>query len=201
MEFVYTTDTSDYQGFLNKPIIDFRSKHVMALASDRAKQLYVKSLSVGYPEVMWGYGSGLYQREDENRLIQIHRIARMIYKQERRAFRIVIDSAGVLWIDNLHSAIRDILVYGESVWFGNVSCYIIDLTRSIPIVADVSGSLSRNLDDIEGAIAVAKKRDGRTNAAVRAVGYSIREFLMDNAITKESLRLDERYFEVYRNGQ
>lgn len=201
MEFVYTTDLSDYQGFLNKPMIDFRSKHVMALTSDKAKQLYMNSLSADYPEVVWGYGSGLYRRKDENRLVQIHRIARMIYKQERRAFRIVIDSAGVLWIDNLHSAIRDILVYGESVWFCNVACYIIDLTRSIPIVADVSGALSRNLDDIEGAIFAARKRDRRADAAVRAVGYSIREFLTDNAITKESLQLDERYFKAYRKGK
>lgn len=190
MDFYYTSDLSPYRDLLSRKLTDLPCKHVMGLGSAKAKELYARSKELGYPQAMWGYGLGIHTEESENRIIQIQTIRRMIYKQIVRPFRVVIDSAGVPWVDNLHSCIRDILVTDSpDCTLGDTWFYLVDLSFDTPVVGDYRGSLSNNLSDILDALGAAKRRDVRTSPKIRQVGYTIGEFMEDNRICREALGL------------
>lgn len=178
-------------------IIDMPCKHVLSLDSTKAKSLLEASHKIGYDQVMWGYGSGIYQNSEENRIIQINTIRRMIYKGFTRGFRIVVDSSGYVWVDNLHSAIRDIIVWGHDVRIGDVPHYVVDLSSEIVKVMGDRNYISDSLQDIYGAISVSYKRDRRTSDEVRQVGYTIGEFMNENAISRESINLSETIYAQY----
>lgn len=114
-DFIYTSDYSKYKEILKTPIIKCVCKHIMNLDGEKAQQVFIASNKIGYNKCVWGYGMKIYENEEENRLIQIHTINKMICKGFIKPFRVVIDEAGVPWIDNLHSALRDIIVYGKEV--------------------------------------------------------------------------------------
>lgn len=199
MTFTYMTElTAHARPFLSTRLTDFPCKHVMDVSGKKAQALLDASLNLGYSECVWGFGEGVYNRPKENRIQQVSAIRRMVYKQFTRPFRLVIDSAGVPWPDNLHIIIRDILAFGEGATLIDVPFYVIDLTGPVPAAINWMGSLSRDLDEIEGAIACAKKRDSRADDAVRAVGYTIGEFMADNGITKDALRLTEKDWHAYQ---
>lgn len=198
MDFQYTEDISRYEPLFSQSLKSLRCKHVMMLTSDKAKELYDCSRQFGYPQVMWGYGSGLYKNESTNRLVQLHTIRRMIYKQVIRPFRLVIDEGGVLWVDNLHSCIRDILVFGDDVCLKDTAFYIIDLGHSIPIIVNRNHCVHPNLTEISGAIVSAQKRNQRTNPKIRRVFYTIEEFMTDNQITLDAIGLDPSVYEAYK---
>lgn len=196
-EFTYTENADRYDPLFSQKLVDLRCKHVLRHDSEKAKDLYRRSNRFGYPQVVWGYGAGIYRNEDANRIIQIQTIRRMIYKQLTQPFRLVIDDGGVLWVDNLHSCIRDILVYGTDVRLRDTRFYLIDLARYCPIVVNRGDTLSRNLDDIEGAIWSAQKRNSRTNPQIRQVNYTIGEFMAENEITTEALQLPPEMYDAY----
>lgn len=199
-DFLYTEDVSPYEGFFSSRILDLPCKHVLRLASEKANALYQASVAIGYPQTIWGYGSGIYLKPEENRWVQLHTIRRMIYKQFVNPFRLVIDTAGVCWPDNLHSAIRDVLVFGEHITLFDVWCYTVDLRGATPVVVNRKDALRKDVSDIFGAIEAARKRDMRAGGAVRAVGYTIGEFIVENGITREALGLTEPYYTAYRNA-
>lgn len=197
MDFTYTNNPEPYRYLFSLPLKDFRCKHVLSRNSRKADQLYALSAKYGYPQCMWGYGSGIYVDHEANRTIQIHTIRRMIYKGFTRPFRVVLDSAGVPWIDNLHSAIRDILVFGEGCTLWDTRFYLIDLSGMIPGIVDVRGSVSGDMADIKGALESAFKRDMRTNDEIRKVFYTIGEFMADNEITRDAIHLKQEHYEAY----
>lgn len=199
MTFTYTTELAGHiRPFLSTRLADFPCKHVMDVSGKKAQALLDASLNLGYGQCAWGFGEGVYARPGENRIQQVAAIRRMVYKQFTRPLRLVIDSAGVPWPDNLHSAIRDILAFGEGATLGDVPFYAIDLTGQAPVAVDWMGSLSRDVDEIKGAIESARKRDSRTDDAVRTVGYTIGEFMADNGITKGAIRLPEKAWHAYQ---
>lgn len=198
MDFIYTTDLGPWESLLPLKLMHFPCKHVMAVSSEKAQALLDASLNLGYDQVFWGYGEGLYAREGENRMVQLAVIRRMVYKQWMRPFRLVIDKSGTPWIDNLHSAIRDILVFGDDTALSDVGFYVIDLSKGTPVAIDYRGSLSMDVNDILGAVDFAVKRDLRADDAVRAVGYSIGDFFSDNCITRDALRLSDGAFHNYQ---
>lgn len=198
MDFIYTENLGRHAGLLSLKLKDFPCKHVMDVSSRKAQALLDASLNLGYNETLWGFGEGLYLRGDENRLAQLHIIRRMVYKQCMRPFRVVIDRSGMPWIDNLHSAIRDILVFGDGITLSDAMFYVIDVSGRTPVAIDVGDSLSDNLSDIQGAVDVARKRDMRTDDAVRRIGYSIGDFLSDNNITRAALGLDAQILHGYQ---
>lgn len=75
----------------------------------------------------------------------------MIYKQWNRPYRIVIDYNGALWIDNLHSAIRDIIVYGKDTKILDTQFYLIGLSAIPPIVVNYKNNLDPSLKKREGS--------------------------------------------------
>lgn len=200
MDFHYTEDASRYEPLFSQSLKTLRCKHVMMLTSDKAKELYECSRQFGYPQVMWGYDSGLYKNESVNRLVQLHTIRRMIYKQVVRPFRLVIDEGGALWVDNLHSCIRDIMVFGEDVCLRDTSFYLIDLGHPVPTIVNRNHCVYPNLNEISGAIASAQKRNQRTNPKIRRVFYTIDEFMTDNQITSDEIGLDPSVYEAYKRA-
>lgn len=196
MQFLYTDDLSGYQKILNSRIVDMPCKHVMNLESEKARALRDASVNCGYYNVLWGYGTGICSNYSDNRIVQIHTVSKMIYKCLSDPFRIVIDRTGYAWIDNLHSAIRDVIVFGDGIRVSDARFYIVDLSRDVPVAAG-DGTLSHSIDDIMGAVDVAVKRDQRVNDAVRAVGYTIGEFMKDNLISREAVNLPDECFALY----
>lgn len=198
MNFYYTERTAPYEALFETPILGLRCKHVMSLSSPKVKALYEASVDIGYQKVLWGYGCGIYEKESENRSIQIHTIREMVYKSFTNPFRLVLDNAGVLWVDNLHSAIRDVFVYGEDIMLKDASFYLVDFTKDIPTIVNRNNCLRDSLSDVKGAVMSGLDRQRRTSDKVREVNYTIREFLKDNHITKDSLNLTKEQFEQYR---
>lgn len=196
MQFRYTdVSTKIYDAISEKRIIDCPSKHVLRLNSEKARELQKESQKQGYSRI-WGYNYGLYRDEEKNRNAQLYTIARMIYEEAKMPFRVVINQAGTPWIDNLHSAIRDVLVYGDSVKIKDVPHYIVDMSGDIPVVCDVKNSI--NMEDIKGAVRCAMKCDRRINDNISSINYTIGEFITENEITREELGINSELFEEYK---
>ena len=197
MNLLLTDDIRPYQPVLEQPITAMRCKHVLGIRSPKSRELWERSQEAGYPEALWGYGSGIAKDPDANRIAQSYTVRRMVHKRWTAPFRLVIDRTGTPWVDNLHSAIRDILVFGDSVRPMDVGCYIIDLAGGVPVAVDVCGSLSTDLAAVKGAVSCARKRDARATDAVRGVGYTIGEFLSENGISRKSVGPSAKQYDAY----
>lgn len=195
--FLYTDDYSDYKKMLNVKITDCLCKHVMTLNTRKAQAVYMEAQKVGYHKVMWGYGQNLSKYPAKNREAQLMTIQRMIYDLYNHAIRIVIDKEGILWIDNLHTAIKDVLVYGENQIIGDSKIYIVDLSQDIPKIVNINGSVSDSVYDIENAIVSAKTRLKRITPELSQIKYTIGDFMKDNNINRECLTLDEKAYDKY----
>lgn len=197
MEFIYTDDFSVYDAVLSKRIKDCICKHVMYHEAGKAKLVYDLSSAIGYDSVMWGYGSGIFKDAEMNRKIKLNTIQRMIYKGYTGPFRVVIDENDVPWIDNLHSAIRDVFVFGDDVRICDTRCYIIDM-RTVPVtVVDVRNTLSMLMPDIFGAIISSRERIDKICPSLKNVNYTISDFMMDNCIYKSELTISDNFFDNY----
>jgi len=157
-------------------------KHVLFLNSTKACKVYKESVKIGYDKVIWGFGSGIYKRPRDNFIVQKHHIERMIYKNRVIPLRIVIDSkCGAIWLDNLHTAIAYIKLYGEYVALKDIPIYIIDLRQDTPIIVDINGTVRDSVTDIVRAIATAYDRDSRVSKELVKINYKLRDFLNDNS--------------------
>lgn len=192
--FTYTDDNTLYQQVLGQPIGSFRSKHVLSCASGRAQALFSASLPLS-PMCKWG--AGLFPTDEENLAAQVHTIRQMVRQKHMQPVRIVIDRFGNPWADNLHGAIRDLFVFGDGATFLDVPCYLVDLTKDVPLVVNCRQGLSANMAHIQGAVEAAWKRDSRVDEAVGAARYTIWDLLLDNGITKESLYLPASAYQAY----
>lgn len=211
MDFIYKEEPVGYEYVLKRQIKDTLCKHTMCYIeneelkffSNKAKRVFEASRDIGYNWTLWGYSSKSYLDYDRNRIGQLHTIMRMVYKRFTRGFRVVIDKDGTPWIDNLHSAIRDILVYGEDVKICDVDYYIIDLFNDLPIVTS-NGILSDSIKEIKDAISVGYDRLSRISSDIKNINYTIGEFMSEHHINKYECGISDdmikNYIEVALRG-
>ena len=200
MDFYLSNGPVPHPDAMETRLVDFPSKHVLSLSSEKAGRLWDASLASGYPEAMWGYAAGIHRDARTNRAIQLQTVRKMVYQPFIRPFRMVRDSSGTFWPDNLHSAIRDILVFGDGVKLSEVPFYLIDLSGGVPKVYSHMGALSDSVVSIRAAVESARKRDRRATDAVRAVSYRIADFLADNGIDRDALALPDPVYGAYRSA-
>lgn len=195
--FLYTDDYTEYIKMLDVKITDCLCKQVMTLNTKKAQEVYMEAQKVGNQKVIWGYDQNLSAYPAKNREAQIMSIQRMVFDLFNRAIRVVIDKTGVLWIDNLHTAIKDVIVYGDDHKLIDSNVYIVDMRNDIPKVVDIDGSVSDSVFDITNAVACSVKRVKYITPELYKIKYTIGEFIADNKITRESLTLDEKKYKKY----
>lgn len=196
MQFLYS-DRMAYAKIENLKIRECLSKHALRLESVKAQQLQQEAEKLGHSRI-WGHSYGLARNEEQNRISQLYTVSRMIYEKCKNPFRIVIDDKGCPWIDNLHSAIRDILVYGDQVRIKDVPHYIVDVSFPNPAVFDPDGAIRDSLNDIKGAVQASLKCNSRINDTIRSIGYTIGEFMAENEVTRNSLGINLDLFNEYK---
>lgn len=204
MKFIYTEDYSNYGDILNKKVKLSLCKHVMNLESDKSKRVYQESLDIGYSYVMWGYGTEIEDDYKLNRKNQLGIIYKMIQDHLDNAVRIIIDTDGDIWIDNLHSTIRNIILMDENITIGDMKCYIVDFHSDVsaPVIIDVNGSLSNNINDIKNMLNVSFDRLNRISNGIKKANYTIGEFILENKLNKDEYinRLIKRHKEEKNEG-
>lgn len=199
MTFKYTDDLRQYRDLLNTRLLDMRCKHVLDTSSKKARKALKESQEIGYNNCYWGMWHEGYTSTEESRLCNLDRVRRRVYKHVVTPMRVVICWNDSIWIDNLHNALVNALVFGEDVRLRDIPCYIIDLSDEIPVVVDVFGSLSNSIEDIKGAIDAAKYRDDRVTDSICDCNYLLKDFMKDNNITLESLNVDSDMLEAYKD--
>lgn len=206
MEFTFKDSSTEYKHIQNMKIEDTLCKHVMGIInpngtidflSSKERLVYEASHKLGYDNTLWGYGDGTYKDYDINRAVQLHTILRMIYKGFNRCFRVVIDKEGIPWVDNLHSGIRDIIVYGNDIKIGDMPHYIVDMSKEIPIIIS-NGVTFDSIINIKGAIQVSRKRVQRINKEIKDVNYTIKEFIDLHNINRETIKVTDGIIKKYK---
>lgn len=175
------------EDLLNMKLADMFCKHVIRRNPDgiqiKADKLYTESLKLGYNFCEWGVHSG--HPSD----ISFHTgiITKMEKDNYNHAIRIVICKydfcdTHIVWIDNLHSAIKYIREYGKNVKLGDIPFYIVDISDyDHPSIHGYKGSLRECYEDILGAVSCAYKRFRRSNSKkLIEIGYTVKDFLYDN---------------------
>ena len=174
------------EDILNMKLKDMFCKHVIRkpdMMHTKAGKLYIESCKLGYKVCDWGFHIG---RAGD---IQYH--INSIIQMERDgynpAIRIIICkynfcNTPIIWVDNLHSAIKYIRQYGKDVTLRDIPFYIVDISDyEYPSINGYNNSLRENYEDILGAIACAYKRFRRSNSReLIKIGYLLEDFLSDN---------------------
>lgn len=199
MEFIYSNEYDAYQDILDKKVVDCLSKHVMRMESDKAKQLYECSRKIGVPQIIWGYGDGLHKDIEMNRIIQIGCIQHLMGHKEVKPLRVVIDTNGIPWVDNLHTVVRTILLHGEDITIADCNPYIADMSKSMPKVVSVKGSMHSDVKVISGAIRAATRRMNRIHSDMYKINYTIKDFMEENEINKDALTISSSRLYGYNN--
>lgn len=200
MRFIYTDKLTEEQlALLYVPIKDCLCKHVMRM-TPRAQQVYNACIDV-YPVVRWGTRIKLLNCPESNWIYQTDKIKRMVAECYKNSIRVVIGDNKQVWIDNLHSAIRDILIYGENHKLVYSRIYVVDLRADTPVVVDVSVGLRDSVKDIIGAIECSYRRMERVDGKLYDIRYTVGEFMKDNNITRESLNLSEDAIDKYKHSE
>lgn len=108
--------------------------------------------------------------------------------------RLVIGYSDKLWVDNLHTCLSYIVKHGEDILLSEMPVYIIDLREELHIVVDIENSIIFDKSSIEGAIDCARKRISRVHIDLYDINYTIGDFIKDNRIFRNSMSLDDKYF-------
>ena len=195
--FLYTDDYTEYRKMLDVKITDCLCKQVLTLNTKKAQEVYMEAQRIGNQKVMWGYGQNLSNYPTKNREAQLMLIQKMIFDLFDRAIRVVIDKEGFLWIDNLHTAVKDVIVYGVDHKLIDSNVYIVDMRGDIPKVVDIDGSVSDSVFDITNAVACSAKRIKYITPELHKINYTIGEFIKDNEISRENLTLDVKIYDKY----
>lgn len=165
---------------------DLYCKHMIRCdenTSHKAEQLLRESQAIGYDICEWGLNSG------HPSILSYH--LKKIVKMEKdgydHAIRIVkckydFNEQPVLWIDNLHSAVKYIRQYGKQVKIKDIPFYIVDISNfHNPVIIGYNGSLKNRYEDILGAVSCAYKRFRRSNSKnLISIRYTLDDFLTDN---------------------
>lgn len=179
----------EYRHYLNQKVTDSLCKHVCRNVNSKTEALVRASEMIGYYGVWWGYGQGLHKFQERNRLVNIGRIQSFIYDRMARPVRLVIDREGEIWVDNLHSAIAHVLCRGTNITLGLMPVYIVDMSDSVPKIIDGNRVIEFDRDKIAGLLATSSNRCNRVSRDIKAVGYTIGEFMEDNEITRDAITL------------
>lgn len=188
-QFIYTENSTEYEDVLNRKIKDCLCKHVMSLKSEKSKEVFKLSQQINYQYVQWGFASKLTSNYEKNREYNLLKINKMINSHLNNAVRIIIDKEGDIWIDNLHSAIRNTFLKNTEICIGDMKIYIIDFSKNryMPTIVNVNKSLSNKLQDILGAVQVSFDRLDRISKDIKDIHYTIGEFIEENNLVYEEL--------------
>ena len=200
MNFEFRDYADDYRDYLHNKVVDCLCKHVLHEGETSSKVLH-ESEAIGYETCKWGYWLGV--PEEENRICQLFTIRKMLYDGYNRPVRIVIGKDGTLWVDNLHSAIMYLYVYGLNSRLSDIPTYIIDLRNPVPIVVSTyKGSVRDSVSCISGAIWSARRRYVMYNSKIVNLHYTIGEFITENNLYLDELQpLVSAYKEALRIQQ
>lgn len=198
MEFEYH-DSFDgcYMKYLGMRTGSCLCKHVCRVMDDRTRALLEASERIGYTHVTWGYGECLHTDTECNRLVQISRIQTFIYNGFVRPIRLVIDRDGDIWIDNLHSAITHMLCRGTDITLGSMPVYIIDMRHSVPVIMDGYHLIEFDRVKIGRMLTVSRHRCERVSSEIKAIRYTMEDFMKDNDITRNALTISPGCYEDY----
>lgn len=181
--FEYMDDCVKYADVIEMPLASCLCKHVLNIKSPKAKAVKEESLRVGYAQVQWGYEEKF--ESNENQIMQLGRISRIIYKKNDRPIRIVIGCNGEIWADNLHHTIAYIIDKGFDITINEISAYIVDMrNENMPVLIDKDQSVSRDLNAILGSIESAAKRCSNVSQEIIDLHYTVREFMADNVLDR-----------------
>lgn len=181
---------------LNMKLTDMFCKHVIRRTPDgiqiKADKLYIESCKLGYKVCNWG----LHMGHASDIQYHIKSIVQMERDGYNPAIRIVICKynfcdAPIVWIDNLHSAIKYIREYGKDVKLRYIPFYIVDISDyEHPLINGYNGSLRENYEDILEAVSCAYKRFRRSNSKeLIEIGYTLKDFLCDNPMLYTELNV------------
>lgn len=158
-------------------------KHNFYRENSKAFRLYVESQKLGYEICNWG----LHVGHANDIQYHINRIVQMEKDNYNPAIRVVVCkydfcNKPILWIDNLHSAIKYIRQYGKDVKLKDIPFYLVDICDyEHPIINGYNGSLRESYEDIFGAVSCAYARFNRSNSRqLIEIGYTLNDFLNDN---------------------
>lgn len=175
------------EDLLNMNLMDMFCKHVIRRNPDgiqtKAGKLYIESCKLGYKVCNWG----LHVGHASDIQYHINLIAQMERDGYNPAIRISICKydfcdTPIVWIDNLHSAIKYIREYGKNVKLGDIPFYVVDISDyDNPSIHGYNGSLRERYEDLLGAVLCAYKRFRRSNSKeLIEIGYTVKDFLYDN---------------------
>lgn len=181
MNFTYLDDYDKYQDILNIYLKDCLCKHILNINTNKSKELLKECNKINYNGVIWGYCNSFHKDSEINTLIQISIIRNMISKNIKNSIRIIIDPFNNIWVDNLHTAIKEIIINDINIKLKDISIYIIDFKNiDNPIIVDINNSLDNDLNNIKGAIDCGYKRLSRCNQLIGNINYTINDFLNEN---------------------
>lgn len=201
MDFTYSENYKSYEDILDRKVIDCLCKHVIKTDTDKSQRLAEVSRKIGVPHVYWGYPDGLHEHPEMNRQIQLGCIQHGITSKNIKPMRVVLTENRRVWIDNLHTAIQNIIIFGEDVTIGECIPYICDMTVTPFKIVNIEGSVAGNLGMAKGAIQAAVKRLNRVHPEMYEIGYTIRDFMEENNINREALTISQKRIDMYKKGQ
>ena len=174
------------EDLLNMNLTDMFCKHVIRHNPDgiqiKADKLCIESCKLGYKVCNWG----LHVGHASDIQYHINSIVQMERDEYNPAIRIVVCKydfceTPIVWIDNLHSAIKYIREYGKNVKLGDIPFYVVDISDyNHPSIHGYNGSLRERYEDILGAVSCAYKRRRSNSKELIEIGYTVKNFLYDN---------------------
>lgn len=195
MDFTYSENIIPYEEILDLKVVDCLCKHVIRVETDKSYDLLDCSLKMGVPQIYWGYPDGIHTDAEMNRRIQIACIQHAIATKNIKPMRVVLGEQRIPWIDNLHTAIQNIFIYGEDIKIKDCLPYICDLSVTPFKVVSINNSVSGNLGMIKGSIQSAMKRLRRVHSDMYKINYTIKDFMEENEINLSSLTITQKQLE------
>jgi hypothetical protein len=146
------------EDLLNMNLTDMFCKHVIRRNPDgiqiKADKLCIESCKLGYKVCNWG----LHVGHASDIQYHINLITQMEKDGYNHAIRIVVCKYDfcdmpIVWVDNLHSAIKYIRQYGKNVKLGDIPFYVVDISDyNHPSIHGYNGSLRERYEDILGGL-------------------------------------------------
>ena len=181
---------------LDTKLVDMFCKHIIRRESDdihtKASKLYLESCKLDYKVCNWGMHVG--HASD----IQYH--INSIIQMERDGYnpiiRIVVCkysfcNTPIVWIDNLHSAIKYVREYGKNIKLRDIPFYVVDISDyRHPSISGYNGSLREDYEDILGAVSCAYRRFRYSNSKeLIGIKYTLEEYAEQiEKVTKEQIQ-------------
>lgn len=170
---------------LDTKLTDMYCKHMVRIDNNntKANKLLQESRKIGYDICEWGLHRG-YPSSPQHHMGIIRKMEKDNYNHTVRIVICKYDfyEEPIIWIDNLHSAIKYIREYGRDVKLQDIPFYIVDISKyDSPSICGYNHFLKNNYENILGAVSCAYKRFSRSNSKeLIDVHYTIEDLLNDN---------------------